>query len=141
MDFATAFGSGFQLALYSNNGGAVGSQIAMLNGTSSPATGLQTYTATSPISLAAGTTYWWVATTTLGGIFGLANDGGSGYTTTDGWSVNHEAYNSGLLWNLSGDDLLFSVDANVIPVPEPSILALTAMGLGVGAILLRRQTR
>jgi len=142
--FAFGIGSSFQLALYSDASGTVGTEIGLLSGSTSPSGNSYTYTAAgSGISLAPSTTYWFVASASGSDHYTLETTFSSSSTTTDGWSINNSLdVNSGSGWSAgSGQQVLFSADATFTPTPEPGSLALIALGAGTGAVFFRRRQK
>ncbi|HEY3763393.1 MAG TPA: choice-of-anchor R domain-containing protein [Verrucomicrobiae bacterium] len=88
------YGGGFQVSIYTDNGGNPGTLVQVLNGPDDPeATGVTNYTG-SNLTLAPSTSYWVVATDSNDG--GYLWDMGNDYpTTVDGWSRGNSLSSSG----------------------------------------------
>ncbi len=124
----------FNVLLYSNNGGAPGSEIEQIG---SELTATTTYpgslitadaTSSQQITLQSGTSYWLVlAPATADSFIGWENGGNAAVPFAD-------SGNGGENWNSSGTGTFqFQIDGNpVSSVPEPSGVAF----LAAGAILL-----
>ena len=130
--------SGFEVSIYSNNGGQPGSSVQTLVGSSNPGSGITLYTSASSLTLSPSTTYWIVtsADTSVASDnyykWQYTND--SAIASTNGFSVNLASGtwalsdNSGSSWEIgSGAPQMFSVSATV--VPEPGSLCLLMAGL------------
>lgn len=147
--FAGGFGSGFTASLYSDAAGAPGTELLTLSGEIDPhGGGLFDYTAASPYTLAASTTYWAVFTA----VHAAPNKQFPIYTTADlsqtgepGTSIGNNfasrTVNSGVpgSWSLSGSDTPLQFSVNTSAVPEPSRAALLAGSFGV--LFFRRRRR
>ena len=139
VDLNGIYGSGFALALYSDNANSLGSQIAALAVPATLGTGLQTFTTTSQISLSPLTQYWWAASDSdPSSFFLLAVSDTTGYATSDAWSMGQgwSTFNGSY-----GNPYVFSVDASVVAAPEPSTLVLTAIGCAAVATWSGRRKR
>jgi hypothetical protein len=134
---------GFELSLYSDNGGMPGSGLGLLIGPDPTGAGIYTFTA-SDITLWPSTVYWAVATSsdssTSGNSFYWALDPNS-YTSSDGWSLGTtDKYSfDGSSWNAGGGGSPYTLAVDATPVPEPRISSLAGMGLF--AIFLRCRKR
>jgi hypothetical protein len=124
--------SNFNVSIHTDNSGQAGASIGVLDGNIDPETaGQYVYTA-SGITLNATTTYWVVATcdssSTLPPILPPGGytwqfTSSPAYTFADGWNID-----TSLSESLPGSYqmLQFSIDAT--PLPEPSTLAVLALG-------------
>jgi len=138
---------GFTVSLYDDSGNQPGTLLTTLAGNDSPGAGLEgpggsLYTYTGSLDLNLDTTYWVVADVSAdytGNVYGwdVGNAGttvgstvGAGYSTDGGasWGVDNSF------------SYLMQVAAEPTAVPEPSTLALAAMG-GLGSLLLLRRRK
>jgi hypothetical protein len=150
-------GTNLLVSLYSDNAGAIDSQITGFTnpGSITPSLANNTFTLTTPETLDANTTYWLVAGISLGGS-GEYRWGGT--TSADqnssfGWSIGDSSVvstNGGGSWSNISDPpfkaFQFSVDGTVKtspPIPEPgSVVALLGLGgLGLASGLKKLFTR
>jgi hypothetical protein len=135
-------GGGFQLFLYDATGlgNSPGNVIAALNGNSDPDFGQATYTPSSPITLAAHTSYWISAQvpglnpfpgSPFSIYFWMFSPGQSGITTGTSslWAYDDGFVRPGDLYG-QGFTLAMQVNGNAI-VPETSITGLASASLGL----------
>lgn len=142
----------FTLRIFSDNAGVPGSMVpgGLLTGPSNPSVGINTYTAPTPLTLAASTRYWVVAQVSSGtGAYDW------GYTNsanqTGPWTIeDFEAYssNAGSTWNTDVGVLQMSVSdsvsaATAIPtLSEAGMIILSGLlALGAFVTMRRREQR
>ena len=137
----------FHLSIYSDNSGVPGSILpgGGLNGASNPlATGYLTYTTGGPLTLAATTHYWVVASSDAPGGFlnqyGWFQAPSSSFVSPVGWSytapsgASHDfSLDHGSTWFDSPGTLLMAIDGTL--VPEPSAFVFLCLAC---AVALRR---
>lgn len=128
----------FRLSLYSDASGKPGTELIILNGPANPdGTTTYTYTPSTSFQLTASTKYWIVEKVTSGtGVYWADMQFDSSPDDVGIIGVSRLSDNGGVTWAAGETDpLIFEVNAS--PVPEPSILALAALGGGV--LHLRRR--
>lgn len=142
---ASGASSVFTVALYSSTSGLPGTLLQTLSGPSSPQpAGNYTYTVDTPLTLAPGTTYFWVGS--------LASPSSTdrrrslttaslSQTSSDGWTINDSYYakSSSGTWNTGSTPSMFSVSISAIP--EPSTYAALAGAAMLGFACYRRHAR
>jgi hypothetical protein len=133
------------LAIYSNNGGVPGTLLTTLSGPSAPSIGQATYTETGTFALAAGTTYWVVASVSgSDSDFNLTTTTSTTTTGLSGWEINSPFQKndseSSPSWFAGGKTLEMGVDT-LTPVPEPADYGIiTGVSGLLFAFVLRRRT-
>ena len=128
--------SNVEFSIWSNDTGAspVGSKILDLTNGATPASGTNTYTAGSPLTLTEGSTYWIVATGTGWEWDGATTAPSTGTTAgaTFGFAGNPVPSN----WDATSG-VTNAMTINATAVPEPSTSAF--LGLGLIGLLARRR--
>lgn len=140
----TNSGSGFSVDLYSDLDGQPGSLIETLSGSNQPSSGDYAYTSAGSTTLAADSTYWWVASLSEGGsrstslweTNSTAETGLSGWTIGDGHAYSGSSTGG---WSSTSSPLQFSVNGSA--VPEPSTYAAFAGLAALGLAAFRRRRR
>ena len=129
------------MCIYSNDAnGWLGNVLGSLNGSSDPSTaGIYTYTA-SDIVLESSTTYWIVieCTTSLTvGSYTWSETDRTSYSGNWDLGMGHYSSNNGSTWGRTTYICQYAINATA--VPEPSTVALLALGAGVLWQVRRKQ--
>jgi len=128
-------GGGFTVRLYSSNGASgPGTLIATLTGSANPFTaGTYTYIPGSPLTLAAATTYFVVASVPMsppGSNYAWNYTANAAETGTAGWSIGDKFWSStnGGAWAMTSptNSLQFSVNGTLSGPPAPTVTVSTA---------------
>jgi hypothetical protein len=126
----------FALFLYNDAAGSPGSSLATLSGNSYPASdAVSTFTNSSPLLLAADTTYWIVASSpgSVGMFYNWLWTSSTNLDAGSIWQLDASKYGSSGNWNaLSGGQLQFSVTVAPAELPaisifQPAVLTYPAL--------------
>jgi len=141
-EFALGVGydSTLSVALWTSNCASPGLELVSLD-----AVGGNQFTPTTPLLLAANTTYWFVlesgAPFTVGVSYAWYFSNDPLATELDGWDLGTSS-----LWNHSGEDwepyaanFKFAVAASTVPVPEPATWAALLGVLVLGSAFAQRR--
>ena len=140
---AVGTGTGFSLALYSDNASLPGTLIETLSGSVSPTTASAfTYTASGLTTLNANTTYFWVAAGSVSGDnFVLQFTADATQSSPAAWTISDNFASSydGTNWTprSGGNTPQFAINATA--VPEPSTYAAIAGVAALGFVAYRRR--
>lgn len=140
---------GFTVGLYGDSGNQPGALLSTLTGNDSPGTGLEgprgsLYTYTGSLDLSADTTYWVVTDVSAdypGSVYGW--DVGNAGTTVGSTVGASYSFDGGASWGLdNSSSYLMQVTAGptIEATPEPTTLALAAMG-GLGMLVMFRRRK
>lgn len=139
-------GNTFTVSLYSDNSGSVGSLLAnglFIGPGSLTENSINTFT-TSGLTVIPSTTYWLVLAnpSTMTTTMQLNATSLPAASSSAGWTLNNAVwrYGDGSILNVGTGDIAPLFAINPEPVPEPSTLAMSALG-GLGLLLKFRRRK
>lgn len=139
-------GSNITVAIYTDGGSGPGTVLSTLTGSATPdAAGLYTYTVPAPLTLAANTAYFVVATiphTAPNTLYGWTSTASTAETGLAGWSIGDRVWTNNFTngspagWTEMVFDSPTKFQLNTIPEPSSALLLAGTLG---GLIIRRRK--
>lgn len=141
------FSGSASFQIWTVSGGTLGSLVGTSGALNSPASGTQTFTFSSPVTLTGNTSYWFTPTVTSGSVFWQKNPDATNLTpSAAGWVQTDQIRTTNYTtWSASSgrSAVSLAIDATAVSsgVPDGTSTALILLpGAGLLALRLRRRT-
>jgi hypothetical protein len=133
--------SGLTVSIYDYNRVYLGSYLGTLTASSTSDEGAVTFTGNITLS---GYHFYYIVITantpSEAGYYSIITVNSSSYSSTDGWSESYDwTSTNGSKFGITSKYVQYAIDATA--VPEPSTVALLAVGLGILGLARRGKTR